>query len=280
MDALDILRVLRRRWQITAAVAAAFAVLVGAVLFLVPQQYKVTAIALVTPASNQDVQNPYTVSDQAQSRMAALLVTVLTAPATADGYVAKGANGTIEVTNANGVTDTSQTDSPFITITVTDLSAAGAVHGAQVVRQRAIDELKNRQDAAQVAAAQRLTLTDVLPTTDAVTTHASQLRAVGLVAALGLVLGVLGIVVADRVLVSRAKRREAAEAEEAATPPAATPPAPKAPPTAAGAAVEKLNGANDHRRGVLPAVTSPADSPTIKFSPVRSDQKQGGGSRR
>jgi capsular polysaccharide biosynthesis protein len=276
VDALDILRVLRRRWHITAAVAAALAVLVGAVLFLVPQQYKVTAIALVTPASNQDVQNPYTVSDQAQSRMAALLVTVLTAPATTEGYVAKGATGAIEVTNANGVTDTSQTDSPFITITVTDPSAAGAVHGAQVVRQRAIDELKNRQDAAHVAPTQRLTLTDVLPTTDAVTTHASQLRAVGLVAALGLVLGVLGIVVADRVIVSRAKRREEAEAEAAA----ATPPLPAMPMVPPTAAVKKLNGANDQRRGVLPDVGSPADSPTIKFSPVRSEERQGGGSHR
>jgi len=38
------------------------------------------------------------------------------------------------VTNANGVTDTSQTDSPFITITVTDKAPDGAVRGAQVVR--------------------------------------------------------------------------------------------------------------------------------------------------
>ena len=52
MDALDILRVLRRRWKITALVGAVLVVLVGAVLFLVPQQYKVTAIALVTPTNN------------------------------------------------------------------------------------------------------------------------------------------------------------------------------------------------------------------------------------
>ncbi len=262
MDALDILRVLRRRWKITALVGAVLVVLVGAVLFLVPQQYKVTAITLVTPTNNADVQNPYTASQQAQSQMAALLVTVLTSPAVTDGYASQGVNGTIEVTNANGVTDTSQTDSPFITIIVTDKSPDSAVRGAQVVRQRAIDELKNRQDAAKVAAAQRLVLTDVLPAADPTTTHASQLRAVGLVAALGLVLGVLGVVVTDRVLTARN---------------ASATPAPAAP-------VEKVNGAGDRHQGVLPEfrpVASPKDeSPTIKFSPVRSEEKQGRGSRR
>ncbi|GAA3430784.1 Wzz/FepE/Etk N-terminal domain-containing protein [Kutzneria kofuensis] len=259
MDALDILRVLRRRWKITAVAAAVLVVLVGAVLFLVPKQYKVTAISLVTPALSQDVQNPYTVADRVQSQMAALLVTVLTSPAVTDWYTAQGANGTIEVTNANGVTDTSQTDSPFITIIVTDKSADGAVHGAQLVRQRALDELKNRQDAAKVTAAQRLILTDVLPPADPTTTRASQYRAVGLVAALGLVLGVLGVVIADRVLTARSRRE----------------PAPEQP-------VAKVNG--DHRQGVLPdlrPVAAPKDeSPTIKFSPVRSEEKQGGGSRR
>ncbi|MFI9382856.1 Wzz/FepE/Etk N-terminal domain-containing protein [Kutzneria sp. NPDC052558] len=264
MDALDILRVLRRRWRITALVGAVLVVLVGAVLFLVPQQYKVTAIVLVTPTNNSDVQNPYTVAQQAQSQIAALLVTVLTSPAVTEGYTAQGVNGTIEVTNANGVTDTSQTDSPFITITVTDKSPDGAVRGAQLVRQRAIDELKNRQDAAKVTDAQRLVLTDVLPAADPTTTHASQLRAVGLVAALGLVLGVLGVVVTDRVLTAR---RAAAS-----------------PTPAPIAAVEKVNGAADRRQGVLPElrpVASPKDeSPTIKFSPVRSEEKQGRGSRR
>ena len=271
MDALDILRVLRRRWKVTAFVAAVLVVLVGAVLFLVPQQYKVTAIILVTPASSQDVQNPYTVSDQAQAQMAALLVTVLTSPAVTDGYAAEGANGTIEVTNANGATDTSQTDSSFITITVTDKSADGSVRGAQLVRQRAIDELKNRQDAAKVTTAQRLVLTDVLPAANPTTTHASQLRAVGLVAALGLVLGVLAVVITDRVLVARSKR--------AAATPAPTPTPMPAPPAA-----DKVNGAGEHRQGVLPdvrPVASPKDeSPTIKFSPVRSEEKQRGGTRR
>lgn len=261
MDALDILRVLRRRWKVTAFVAAVLVVLVGAVLFLVPQQYKVTAIILVTPTSSQDVQNPYTVAEQAQSQMAALLVTVLTSPAVADGYTA---SGTIEVTNANGATDTSQTDSPFITITVTDKSSDSAVQGAQAVRQRAIDELKNRQDAAKVSTAQRLTLTDVLPAANPTTTHASQLRAVGLVAALGLVLGVLGVVVTDRVLTTRSKR--AAEA------PAEAPPAAPQPKT------------GESRQGVLPdlpRVAAPKDeSPTIKFSPVRGEEKQRGGTRR
>ena len=268
MDALDILRVLRRRWKITALVGAVLVVLVGAVLFLVPKQYKVTAITLVTPTNNSDVQNPYTVAQQAQSQMAALLVTVLTSPGVTDGFAAQGVTGTIEVTNANGVTDTSQTDSPFITIVVTDKSPDGAVHGAQVVRQRAIDELKNRQDAAKVAAAQRLILTDVLAPGDPTTTRASQLRAVGLVAALGLVLGVLSVVVADRMLTARARREQAEP----------TPPAP----------VEKVNG--DRRQGVLPEVRpavppKPAaapkeEPPTIKFSPVRSEEKQGRGSRR
>ena len=263
MDALDILRVLRRRWKVTALVAAVLVVLVGAVLFLVPQQYKVTAIILVTPTSSQDVQNPYTVAEQAQSQMAALLVTVLTSPAVADGYTS---SGTIEVTNANGATDTSQTDSPFITITVTDKSSDSSVQGAQAVRQRAIDELKNRQDAAKVSTAQRLTLTDVLPAANPTTTHASQLRAVGLVAALGLVLGVLGVVVTDRVLTARSKRAAAATEAPAAAPQ----------PT--------IQTTGESRQGVLPdlpRVAAPKDeSPTIKFSPVRGEEKQRGGTRR
>lgn len=268
MDALDILRVLRRRWKITAMVAAALVVLVGAVVFLVPQQYKVTAISLITPSSSQDVQNPYTAAGRAESQMAALLVTVLTSSAVTDGYEEKGATGTIEVTNANGVTDTSQTDSPFITITVTDKTPDGAVRGAQLVRQRAIDELKNRQDAAKVADTQRLTVTDVLPAANPITTRASQYRAVGLVAALGLVLGVLGVVIADRVLTRRKREGEPEKDKDG----------------------DKANG--ERRQGVLPEfLPSPAppkaplqppivEPATIKFSPVRSDEKQGGGSRR
>jgi capsular polysaccharide biosynthesis protein len=269
VDALDILRVLRRRWKFTALAGAVLVVLVGAVVFLVPKQYKVTAISLVTPASSQDVQNPYSVAGQAQSQMAALLVTVLTSPAVTEGYASKGATGSIEVTNANGSSDSATTDSPFITITVTDKSADGAVQGAQLVRQRALDELKNRQDAAKVTDAQRLILTDVLPAANPTTTRASQYRAIGLVAALGLVLGVLGVVIADRFITRRAKR-EAAEDNDG---PEKTP--------------EKVNGkANgEHRQGVLPELRAPAklpvnESPTIKFSPVRSDEKQGGGSRR
>ena len=277
MDALDILRVLRRRWKITAMVGAVLVVLVGAVVFLVPQQYKVTAISLVTPASSQDVQNPYSVAGQAQSQMAALLVTVLTSPAVTDGYADKGATGTIEVTNANGSSDSATTDSPFITITVTSKSPDGAVQGAQLVRQRALDELKNRQDAAKVTDAQRLILTDVLPAANPTTTRASQYRAIGLVAALGLVLGVLGVVITDRVITRRAKR---AQAEAAASEPA-KPVQEQAGPAAKANA--KVNG--DSRHGVLPdfrpAPAPPLGDPaTIKFSPVRGEEKQGGGTRR
>lgn len=273
MDALDILRVLRRRWKFTALAGAVLVVLVGAVVFLVPKQYKVTAISLVTPASSQDVQNPYSVAGQAQSQMAALLVTVLTSPAVTAGYESSGATGSIEVTNANGASDSATTDSPFITITVTDKSADGSVQGAQLVRQRALDELKNRQDAAKVTDAQRLILTDVLPAANPTTTRASQYRAIGLVAALGLVLGVLGVVIADRAIVRRAKREAAEADDEDKIVPAAAP--------------EKVNGKapSEHRQGVLPEFRAPtklpaAEPPTIKFSPVRSDEKQGGGSRR
>ncbi|AHI01783.1 hypothetical protein GCM10010174_87430 [Kutzneria viridogrisea] len=271
MDALDIVRVLRRRWELTAAVAAVLVVLVGAVVFLVPQQFKVTAISLVTPTSNTNVQNPYTSADKSQSQMAALLVTVLTAPQTADEYTAAGATGSIQVTNGNGATDTSQTDSPFITITVTDRSAGGAVKSAQVVHQRAVTELKNRQDAAKVDPTQRLTLTEVLPAADATTTRASQYRAVGLVAALGLVLGVLGIVVADRVLARRKAAAAKAVAEKATS--------------LFGNTGARAETEPEHRQGVLPPLPDkPVDvpvirdeSPTVKFSPVRADNGPNGG---
>jgi len=218
VDALDIARVMRQRWVLTAATGLLLAVLVGVAAFLVPQQYKVTAIGLVTPASNASVQNPYATADRSQSQVAALLVTVLSAPQTMAGYTDSGATGSIQVTGGNGATDTAQTDSAFITITVTDSSPTGAVHTAQIVRERAVSELRDRQDALRVDPAQRLALTEVLPTTGVTTTRAAQVRAVGLTAALGAVLGVLGIVLADRVLRHRESRRaDGVEAPAAAT---------------------------------------------------------------
>lgn len=276
MDALDIVRVLRRRWTFTAAGAAVLAVLVGAVVFLVPQQYKVTAISLVTPTSNTNVLNPYTSADKSQPQMAALLVTVLNAPQTADEYTAAGATGAITVTNGNGATDTSQTDSPFITITVNDKSAAGAVRTAQVVFQRAVGELKGRQDAMKVDPTQRLTLTEVLPAKDATTTRASQLRAIALVAGLGLVLGILGIVIADRIL---NRRRTEGAVEERAV--ADIPEIPLIPPAMNGVIPPVM----ERKQGVLSdaettKVTPPVvrdESPTIQFSPVRAKNDRGGG---
>jgi capsular polysaccharide biosynthesis protein len=276
VDALDIVRVLRRRWPFTVAGAAVLAVLVGAVVFLVPQQYKVTAISLVTPTSNTNVLNPYTSADKSQPQMAALLVTVLNAPQTADEYTAAGATGTIQVTNGNGATDTSQLDSPFITITVNDKSAAGAVRTAQVVYQRAVTELKSRQDSAKVDTTQRLTLTEVLPATDATTTRASQLRAVGLVAALGLVLGILGIVVADRVL-SRRKTEDTAEDGAVAD----IPETPLIPPAMNDVVPPVRERKQRVPREVETTTVVPPvvrdESPTIQFSPIRAKNDRGGG---
>ncbi|RJQ78018.1 hypothetical protein D5S17_13920 [Pseudonocardiaceae bacterium YIM PH 21723] len=195
MDALEILRVLRRQWVMTAALLCLVASALVGIAFLVPQQYKVTAVALVIRQSGTDGENPYGAVDKAQGQMASLAVRVLTAPKTIQDLKSKGADAEFETSNEGGTLDS---DSPFLTVAATGASPKSVQRTAEVVLQRARDELQSRQDGAGVPPRQQLVFTTILKPDNITTTRAAQLRSVGIFGALGLIIMVLVVVIYDR----------------------------------------------------------------------------------
>ncbi|ASO22916.1 hypothetical protein FHR81_003577 [Actinoalloteichus hoggarensis] len=209
MDAVQIVRVLRRRWRLTTALITVLLALCAATVFLVPVQHRVTGVLLVLTQPGPEGGNPYAQVDRAQAQAAGLVVTVLDAPRTRAELAAAGAVGDIEVSNEDGQL---AEDSPFLTVTVTAAEPDAALRTSAIVIDRAREELTRRQDASGVAPGDRVVLSEVLPADLATTTRASQLRAVVLVFGLGLAAVIGGVLVYDRV-------RAARSADGSASPP-------------------------------------------------------------
>ncbi|MBP2473937.1 putative PurR-regulated permease PerM [Crossiella equi] len=196
MDALDVLRVLRRRWKLTAALLALLVVALGAVAFIVPQQYRVNSLTMVLRQYGGQDRNPFAAVDRAQGQAAVVVIAVLNSPQTRRELAAQGATATLEVSNEGGGVSTA--DSPFITVTTTGTSPDVVRRTAQLAMQRVKEELKRRQDTLLVPVDQQLTLNEVLSPNEVTTTRAGQLRAVAITGGAGLVLVLLVVVVVDR----------------------------------------------------------------------------------
>ncbi|AOS65903.1 YveK family protein [Actinoalloteichus hymeniacidonis] len=196
MDAVQVLRILRRQWRWTAVLSVLLVALCTATVLTVPQQHRVTGVLLALSRAEPDAPNPYAQVDRAQEQVTALVVTVLNSPRTQQELAAAGALGEIEVSNEEGQVSE---DSPFLTVTVTADEPADAVRTAAIVLDRARAELSQRQTAAGVASAQHIEFNEVLAADLPTTTRAAQLRSVVLVAGLGLVLVLAIVITVDRV---------------------------------------------------------------------------------
>lgn len=215
MDALEIIRVLLRRWVLSLCLALLLGVGLTAVMFSVPQQHRATAMVLVIHQANKEIANPYGAVDKAQGQAASLVVRVLSGSRTQAELVKQGATAHMEISNEGGSVDP---DSPFITLEITGASRAEVLRTGQVVLERAREELRNRQDGAGVAASEQMIITDVIPVDATTTTRAAQLRAVGLFGALGLLLSVMIVVIHDQRRLRAQRHRRARRV--AAVPPA------------------------------------------------------------
>lgn len=201
MDAVEILRVLARRWVLTLCLFLALGAGLAGVFSTVPQQHRATAMVLVMHQTGKEVSNPYGVVDKAQGQTASLVVRVLSSTPTLADLARLGATAELEISNEGGAVDP---DSPYITLVITGTSREEVLRTGQLVMARAREELRNRQEQAGVGPADQLILTDVIPVDATATTRAAQLRAVALAGALGLVLVVMTVVIHDQ----RGLRRE------------------------------------------------------------------------
>jgi hypothetical protein len=195
MDALEIIRVLLRRWGLTLVLGLVLGAVLFAVMYAVPQQHQARGEALVIHQTSKEIANPYGSVDKAQGQAASLVVRVLTAPQTRTDLVRQGGTAEVKISNEGGSVEP---DSPFISLVVTGANRTEVLRTGQIVLRRARDELKVRQDKAGVAPDRQLVLTEIVPVDTTATTRAAQLRAVGLGGALGLVLLVMIVVVHDQ----------------------------------------------------------------------------------
>ncbi|MCK2240821.1 MULTISPECIES: Wzz/FepE/Etk N-terminal domain-containing protein [unclassified Crossiella] len=196
MDALDVFRVLRRRWKLTALLLAGLVLLLGAVAFAVPQQYRATSLTMVLRQYGGQDRNPFAAVDRAQGQAAVVVIAVLNSQQTRRELAAQGGTAALEVSNEGGGVST--TDSPFITVIATGVNEAAVRKTGQLAMQRIKDELKRRQDTLLVPVEQQLTLNEVLSPNEVSTTRAGQLRALGITGGIGLIIVVLTVILVDR----------------------------------------------------------------------------------
>lgn len=196
VDALEVFRVLRRRWKLTALLLTGLVLLLAAVAFVVPQQYRSNSLTMVLRQYGGQDRNPFAAVDRAQGQAAVVVIAVLNSAQTRRELAAQGGTASLEVSNEGGGVST--TDSPFITVITTGSSEAVVRKTAQLAMQRIKDELKRRQDTLLVPVEQQLTLNEVLSPNEVSTTRSAQLRALGITGAIGLVIVVLTVVLVER----------------------------------------------------------------------------------
>ncbi|WP_016699866.1 hypothetical protein [Actinoalloteichus spitiensis] len=195
MDAVQVLRVLARRWRLTLALGALLGALLVAAAVAVPPQQRVTAVLLAITEPGPEGGNPFATVDRAQEQAATLVRTVLTAPGAEEHLADAGVVGNVEVSN-----DDIQLGgaSAFLTVTVTADTGPRANASAARVVELAATELRERQERAGVAAGERVVLTEVVPPGSPVTTRGAQLRALGLLGALGVAALTAVVLLVDR----------------------------------------------------------------------------------
>ncbi|MGH4009577.1 MAG: hypothetical protein ACRDTH_15740 [Pseudonocardiaceae bacterium] len=200
MDALDVLGALRRQWVTTLLVGALLLGALGAMVAAMPVEYSTFATVLgVQRNPNRDV-NPYGLVDQAQTQAATVAVTVLQDPRIITDLKTKGATANFTVSNERGPV---QDPSSLMTISVTGPGPAVVLTTAQMVVQRARDELRRLQEEFGVPPEWQLVLTDIVKPTTVATSRGAQLRAVAIAGALGIAVALLLMVVVDRARTSR-----------------------------------------------------------------------------
>lgn len=196
MDLVELVRMLRRHLALTCALGLVLAAALGVVAVTVPAQFRAVATVLTIRQGGEGDGNPYAVVAPSQPQAATLVVTRLTSPQGKQELAAAGARGEIEVDNT---TESTEQETPFVTVVVTADTRAVAMETADLVTTQARTVLRGQQRSAGAPPDRQLLLADVVEPVTATTSRAAQLRALAVSGALGLVLVVATIAITDRV---------------------------------------------------------------------------------
>lgn len=202
MDALTLMRVLRRWWLVTLGLLILLAVALAGLMRYTPAEYESSGVGLVIRQSEAAVDdsgrrdNPFAQIDDRLAVTATLLVTVVNSPAVQQQLVADGLQGDVEVTNEG---TSYNPEGPFVTVTATAPDPQQAAEDVRLVLARANVELANQQDALSSDLVERLDLLTVVPPPEGQLTRAGLLRSVGLAGVAGLVLILVMVVALDRI---------------------------------------------------------------------------------
>ncbi|MCP3801109.1 hypothetical protein NLX83_17755 [Allokutzneria sp. A3M-2-11 16] len=267
MDALDLLRTLRRRWALAMVLAIGLAALLTSLAFMVPQQYRVNASMLVLRAYGGADRNPYAAVDPSQGQAAMMLLRVVGTPAVQQRMAQQGATAELEITNESA--GSVAADSPFITVIATGATADSARTTAQVAMRELRFELKRKQDQLGVPQEGHLTLSDIVPADTVTTTRSAQLRALAIGGGVGLALLLCVVVMVDRAQQRRTEvpfalaRKDSSEPEPVDPAPSVQQAAELA--HAARSAVERVKQAS------RPALDRPTDVLNVRYQAARVD---------
>lgn len=194
----DLVRVLARRWYVLApalAVTVVFAVLaVGSV----PPHYEVSSTVIVLPPQRAGVPPTNRYAALPLNSVATLLAQSLSSDATRRGTTAAGLG--------DDYTATITTDgTPVVLLAARGQTQVEARQLVEMLQGKAQSALRDWQSPSP--AAEQMSISDLIPAGDPKPLHGSQIRALGAILVLGVVLSVLLALGVDR----RAARRRAPE---------------------------------------------------------------------
>lgn len=206
MDFFDAVKVVGRRWYVVLAMLGLTAVAAWHMLSITPPSYVASGSMLLLPPQGlvsdaARTSNPYLSYFPTLSTMAEVVSEVMSEPQVATALQAEGA------TNYKVGLSTAVQDSPLVTVTATDFSAAKATRSVQLV-SASFEAHLVQQQARVGAAAKSFVRAETLTTPEVPTRqNGSRLRVVAAVGGLGLVFSFGLAFVVESIAAARAARR-------------------------------------------------------------------------
>lgn len=201
MDGRDLLRRFAARRYLV-LIAVVLAVIIGAAVFvLTPGSYTAQAGVLVVPPSTSPdtstPSNPLTSLDSGVVQLASTLVYVAQSPQAVAEISARSNGGSATVINT---TNDPSNNTPFLQITGSGSSAGSATEAAQAVIDLLNTSLTNMQNSSSVPKYLLMRLDVVVSPAVASQSTSGRLKAGGLTGAVVLIVGLVGVALADRYL--------------------------------------------------------------------------------
>ena len=244
-------RRLLRRWRLVVVGIIATIGLCLAATVLVPAKYTAGAILLLTPPPTTGPNgspNPYLALGGLQP-VADVLARALTSDTTLHDLRAAGLTGTYTVARDP------LSDGPILNVTITSRSSDAALRDLGLLVGAAQPRLNDLQATESIPTKDRVSVQAVASATQAKASRKSQVRALVVAAAVGLIGTALGVTLLDVLLMRRRSRRAAVVA------PAVAQPDPVTAPPLVVAAIQSQAGAE-----AQPAIAAPDVAEHAAFS--------------